>query len=58
MVNPVILDLLDKVLGLQDYGTIVDEMKDLANDVELLISFILYVSLPLIYLPGLVAYYL
>lgn len=46
MVNPVILDILNKVLGLQDYGAIVDEMKDRVNDVELLIAFILYVRLP------------
>ena len=58
MVNSVILDLLDKVLGLQDYGTIVDELKDPVNDVDLLIEFVLFVRLPLIYLPDIVAYYL
>jgi hypothetical protein len=57
-VNPVILDLLNKVLSLQDYGTIIDEMKDPVDDVELLIAFILYVRLPLFYLPGIVTYYL
>ncbi|KAF8685409.1 hypothetical protein AX14_003999, partial [Amanita brunnescens Koide BX004] len=42
VVNPIILDLLDKVLKLEDYGTIVNEVKDPVNDVELLINFILY----------------
>ena len=55
MVNPVILDILNKVLGLQDYGAIVDEMKDRVNDVELLIAFILYVRLP--FLHDIVTYY-
>ena len=56
MANPIILDLLHKVLDLQDYGIIIDELIDPVNDVELLIDFILYVRLLSIYLFGIVTY--
>ncbi|KAF8736319.1 hypothetical protein AX14_000496 [Amanita brunnescens Koide BX004] len=42
VVNLIILDLLHKVLDLQDYGTIIDELQDPVEDVELLTDFILH----------------
>ena len=56
MVNLIILDLLHKVLDLQDYGTIIDELQDPVKYVELLTDFILHVRLPSIYLLSIVTY--
>jgi len=56
--NKVILNLFRQVLDIPDYGTIVDELKDPVNDVELLIDFILYVRPPSIQSFDIVAYFL
>ena len=50
MVNKIIVRLLHKVLDLPDYGTIVDELIEPLNDVEILIDFIIYVRQPSFYL--------
>ena len=44
IVNEIILGLVGKLLDLPDYGDIVSEAKD-PSDVELLLDFILYVSM-------------
>jgi len=56
--NKVILNIFRQVLDIPDYGTIVDELKDPVNDVELLLEFILYVHPPEIQLFDRVAYVL
>ena len=58
MVNKVILNLFRQVLDIPDYGTIVDELEDPVDDVELLIDFILYVRSRSIQLFDTVAYFL
>jgi hypothetical protein len=44
VVNKINIGLLHKVLDLPDYDTVIDELKDPFNDVEVLIDFILYVG--------------
>ena len=58
MANKVILNLFSQALNIPDYGTIVGELDDPVNDVELLIDFILYVRPPSIQLFDTVAYFL